>query len=660
MKINIFKIKANAPQRKTHQGFDAYVKSMEALVSETIPESVAAFHEASMFIPYEMSFEKLNQALPIVRISEEDESPCLLSLRVLCRDEYTQGIGLFLARMIDEKLLPGKKMAISYLRSLNFKFIIKPKEQYNIIEFFLEVETAKDLATIKKNLPHFEEEVRLTTLGVEHARRVVLAKGHNLEEKRMMLMENLTSLLKSSSDFDRKTLFSDVQELLLKGIHEAFPDKIPDHLLPYIDPKPKTFDTHIYSEVLNDSQLFQESFSKGRSLSHLSKVISYLYLFRKMITHAVKIKPDERSLSFKLISFKYKGVSTLAFLLGTNLIQGYERLDEQDLIDAIQKVVPEATLVPGTTMMNEESHKRVVTLYLEMQKKDGTPFSGETIKTLKKKIPREIRTSLAQVKEGQGIIDDETTRNILNLTKEIYSIHDPAKIVIQYHHQTETHFNFTILIARLQTPDGPPLSFSSEGPIAIRKSERKVVGILKNRYIKEIYLFDLAFQKENNEIKTAREKIIDFFKKKLKNLHDYNGGMVVRKYENLAAFKALLHIPEQDPLPEKFFYSITPPFMQTLTSPSRLKSHFEMITDALSAAPSSQDPQMIVKDSMVLFATQDEGFLREMQKKKGSLPQGAFSTLVHHNETYFLGYLFQKKLERDHFLSTLEREKLTV
>lgn len=59
MKINIFKIKANAPQRKTHQGFDAYVRSMEALMSKTITESVAAFHEASIFIPYKMSFEKL-------------------------------------------------------------------------------------------------------------------------------------------------------------------------------------------------------------------------------------------------------------------------------------------------------------------------------------------------------------------------------------------------------------------------------------------------------------------------------------------------------------------------------------------------------------------------------------------------------------------------
>lgn len=660
MKINIFKIKATMPQRKTHKGFDAYVKSMESLVCETIPESVAAVHEASMFIPYETSFEKLNSALPIVQLSEETEAPCLLSLRVLARDEYAHGIGLFLCQMINEKLLPGKRTAITFLRSLNFKFIIKPKGNYYIIEFFLNVETAKDLETIKKNFPRFEEEIRLTTLGVEHARRVVLAKGHNLEEKRMILIENFTSLLKNASDFDRKTLFNDVQELLLKGMHEEYPDKIPDHLLPYIDAKPKTFDHHIFSEVLSYSHLFHDAFSSNRSLSHLSKVVSYLYLFRKMITHNVKIKPKERSLSFKLISYKLKGKPTLAFLLGVNLIQGYERLEEKDLIGAIQKVVPDALLVPETTMMNEESHKRVVTLYLEMQKNDGSSFSSEVIKALKKKIPKEIRNSLSRVKEGLRIVDDETTRNILSLTKEIYSIHDPAKIVIQYHHQTETHLYFTALLARLQTPEGTPLSFSSEGPITIRKSERKVVGILKNRYVKEIYLFDLALQKGQLDIKTGREKTFEFFKKKLKKLHDFNGGMIVRKYENLAAFKALLPLPYPDTLVENYFYSISPSFMQTLASPQILRKHFGMILPLLDDEPLGEGPLVIAEETMLLFVTKEEEFIKEMEKRVDSLSQGSFSTLIKKEGTYFFGVIFRKSEEAAHFLAEANLEKLTV
>ncbi len=75
--------------------------------------------------------------------------------------------------------------------------------------------------------------------------------------------------------------------------------------------------------------------------------------------------------------------------------------------------------------------------------------------------------------------------------------------------------------------------------------ERKVVGILKNRYIKEVYLFDVMIQKKGKDLKRAREQIFAYFKSHLHKLHDFNGGMVTRKYENLAKFKELLEAPPQ-------------------------------------------------------------------------------------------------------------------
>ena len=214
------------------------------------------------------------------------------------------------------------------------------------------------------------QHLTISPLGVEHARKLVLAKGYSLEEKRMILLENFTSLIKSSSDFNRKTLFEDVQRVLFKGIYEEYPDKIPDHLLPFIEAKPQTFDHHIFNEIENISILFHEDFSRKRPLSHLSKIISYLYLFRKIITHSMQVKPDSRHLSFKLIPLKIEGISTLAIILGVNLTEDWESLEETDLLDAIQKCIPNATLVPGSNVINERSKKRVSTLYLEVQKED--------------------------------------------------------------------------------------------------------------------------------------------------------------------------------------------------------------------------------------------------------------------------------------------------
>lgn len=664
MKIDFFKIKASSLHRNSHPGFDSYVKSMEALVKETIPESVIEMHETSHFIPIDSSFEKLSRSLPIVQISEESNAPCILSLKVLTREEYTQGMGLFLCRMIDEKLLPGKKMAITFLRSLTFKFIVKPKTPYYIIEFFINVESQKDLETIQKNFPRFQEEVRLTTLGVEHARKIVLAKGYSLEEKRMILLENFTSLIKSSSDFDRKTLFEDVQRLLFKGIHEEYPDKIPDHLLPFIDAKPQTFDHHIFNEIENLSILFHDDFSRKRPLSHLSKIISYLYLFRKIITHSMQLKSDSRHLSFKLIPLKIDGVPTLAIILGVNLIEDWETLEEEDLLDAIKKCAPNARLVPGSNVINERSKKRVSTLYMEVQKEDKAPFEAETLKLLKKKIPKEIRQSVHKSKENTLIPPDETTRSILNLTKEIKSIHDPAKIIIQYHNQSASHIHFSVILARLQEPEALPLSLSSTPPITLRKMERKVVGILKKRFIKEVYLYDILIQKEGRSLKEARDRIFSFFKSQLHKLHDFNGGMVTRKYENLALFKSLIDDPPSDTLIENYFYSISPPFMQTLSSAEVLKEHFQLILKVLNHDFLGDEPLFMFGEindqALIVCGSKDEQYIDEMKKRALTFSEGVVSTYLKVFDLHILGYMLPKNSQVENFLTLLKQEKLTV
>ncbi|MCB1071679.1 MAG: hypothetical protein KDK96_01105 [Chlamydiia bacterium] len=664
MKIDFFKIKASSPQRNSHPGFDSYIKSMEALVKETIPESVIEMHETSHFIPIDSSFEKLSRSLPIVQISEESNAPCILSLKVLTREEYSQGLGPFICHMIDEKLLPGKKMTISFLRSLTFKFIVKPKTPYYIIEFFINVESQKDLQAIQKNFPRFQEEIRLTTLGVEHARKLVLAKGYSLEEKRMILLENFTSLIKSSSDFNRKTLFEDVQRVLFKGIYEEYPDKIPDHLLPFIEAKPQTFDHHIFNEIENISILFHEDFSRKRPLSHLSKIISYLYLFRKIITHSMQVKPDSRHLSFKLIPLKIEGIPTLAIILGVNLTEDWESLEETDLLDAIQKCIPNATLVPGSNVINERSKKRVSTLYLEVQKEDKRPFEAETLKLMKKKIPKEIRESLHKSKEEASIPPDETTRSILNLTKEIKSIHDPAKIIIQYHNQSSSHIHFTVILARLQEPEAPPLSLSSSPPITLRKVERKVVGILKKRFIKEVYLYDILIQKEGRSLKEARDRIFSFFKSQLHKLHDFNGGMVTRKYENLALFKSLIDTPPSDTLIENYFYSISPSFMQTLSSADVLKEHFQLILKALNHDFIDSEPLFLFDEkndqALIVCCSHDERYIEEVKKRARSFSDGIVSTYLKVFDLHILGYMLPKNGQVENFLTLLKQEKLTV
>jgi len=616
MKIDFFKIKAAAPVKHSHPGFDMFVVSMEKLVRETIPESVIAIHETSHFIPVDSSFERLNESLPILTLSEEADAPCTLSLTVLTREENTHGVGLFLCDMIAQKLFPEKKMPISFARSLSFKFIVKPKQRYYIIEIFIEVDNLKELYAIKKNFFRFDEEIRLSILGVEKARKLVLAKGLTVEEKRMVLSENLESLIRKPIN---KALFSDVQNLLLKALYEHNPDKIPEHILPYIDTKPETFDHFIFKEMERLSILFHEEFAALRSLSHLTKTISYLYLFRKILAYTTHTKPNERHLSLKLLTTTLQNVPTLALLIGVNFIDPHEVLEVQDILLAVSSLVPAVKLVPGSNVIDEEEIEGIRLLYLEFQKKKGESFTVEDLKILKKRLPKEIKSGIQVPKPLPSSVDEEKMRSILSLSKELSSVHDPSEVIIQYHDATETHYHFSVILARVRKSNEDTLKLISYPPITIRKQERKVAGILDKRYVKEIYLYEMKILKKSRDIAKARADLFSFIRSHVYNLHDYSGGMVNRKYENLRAFKDLLEDPLHDSLIENYFYSISPPYLQSLTSPEVLKQHFELFLTALDKDFLVEQTHIMKKDidthTLVAIASTNESEIDRIRER---------------------------------------------
>ncbi len=626
MKIDFFKIKAASPLKHSHPGFDTFVVSMEKLVRGTIPESVIAIHETSHFIPVDSSFEKLNKALPILTLSEEVDAPCTLSLTVIIREENTHGVGSFLSDMITQKLFPEKKMPISFVRSLSFKFIVKPKQRYYIIEIFIEVESLKELYALKKNFFRFEKEIRLSILGVEKARKLVLAKGLTVEEKCMVLSENLESLIQKPIN---KALFSDVQNLLLKALYEHNPDKIPDHILPYIDTKPETFDHVIFKEMEKLSILLHEEFAAIRSLSHLTKTISYLYLFRKILAYTTHTKPNERHLSLKLLSTTLQNVPTLALLIGVNFIDPHELLEVQDILAAVSSLVPTAELVPSSNVINEEEIEGIRLFYLELQKKCRKPFTINDLKVLKKRLPKEIKSGIQVPKHLPSSVDEEKMRSILSLSKELSSVHDPSEVIIQYHNATEIHYHFSVILARVRKSNEAELKLTPCPPITIRKQERKVAGILSKRYIKEIYLYEMKILKESRDIAKARTDLFSFIRSYVYNLHDYTGGMINRKYENLRSFKDLLKDPLHDRLIENYFYSISPPYLQSLTSPKVLKGHFELFLTALDKDFLVERTRIMKKDTenhtLITIASTNESEINQIRK---SIPLGKNNVAV--------------------------------
>ncbi|WP_194847766.1 hypothetical protein [Candidatus Neptunochlamydia vexilliferae] len=651
MKIDFLKIKAASPLKHSHPGFDAYVLSMEKLIREILPESAFKVHETSQFIPIDTCFEKLAPLLPLVELSEETEAPCTLSLTTLVREEHTHGVALFLCNMISQKLCPGKKMTISCLRSLSFKFIVRPKERFYVIEFFLEVDSKQELQRIQENFPRFKEEVRSTILGVRHARRIVGVKGLTLEEKRMLLHENLFSLIKDPSEIEGRDFFGDVQSLLFKGIYDQDPDKIPDHLFPIIDTKPQTFDPLIFREIEQLSALFHDEFATPRPTAHLSKLLSYLYLFKKVITYAFEAKPKERHLSFKMMQLHLDGVPTLAVLLGINLIETHESLEEKELFENIKKTIPNVTLVPGSHIINEQGKNRVRTLYIEVQKNDQKGFGIEEVKLLKKKLPKEIKKCIQKREKNRAneVKNEEQVRNVLRLTKELKSIHEPIKAIVQFHHETPSHFLFSVILARLQKPKAPTLFISSTPEMTIRNFERKVAGITKKRYTKEISLYEVLLPKKGHALAKARQKILSLLKATFHKVDDFDGGMICRKYENLAALKALLNNPLNDTLIENYFYGISPPFMQSLIDPHLLKGLFEMLLEEKSFSSKVTD-----EGALFSFSALHQKPLKEIEKKARAMDGEMGAVYLQRGKLYVLGLIVQNRGQIKNFFEKFD------
>lgn len=670
MKIDLLKIKPSFPQpKKNKQGFDSYIASIERLVKEIVPESIFQMQEASHFIPIESSFLKLHQALPLIKISEADGAPCTLSISLLCLGDHTHGVGRFLCDQIASSLIPGKHLPITVMRSLAFKFLVEPDSDYFITELYVEVKNDRDLAIIRENFPKLAEEIRLTVLGVEHARKVVLSRGMSLEEKGMVLFENLSSLIKRPHQTLHHSIFDETQHILLKALQEKSPDKIPDHLLPVLEAKAQTFDSSIFKEIQNYLMIFDETFSKSRPLSHLNKLLSYLYLFRKIITHTILTKPEKRHTSFKLLRSELlcgqESIPIAAFLIGINLIDDHELLEEREVFKVIEEELPGIELVQESLITQKEEKERVRILYFEIKHADNHPFTSDEIKQLKKKIPKKIRGCIQKSPPPapSNFSDEETMRNILTLSKELKVDNDPPKVIIQFHNQSEKKLHFSVILARIQKPHSPQLTLPNTAQMIVGKMERKVCGILNKRYLKEAYVFDVHVKGEKS-IAEGRQELLVYLKKNLHELHDFNGGVITKQYETLAAFKRLLSDPFHDPLIENYFYSITPSYMQSLIPPEVLKEHFNLLLRTLDTDFLSEENFLTSQtygDYVLFIICSTESYIIDQLKESAQVfipdQDSLISTYIKVFDLHALGFLLaDKSLEqslKNHLQSSL-------
>ncbi|MFA6118742.1 MAG: hypothetical protein WCT85_01600 [Parachlamydiales bacterium] len=592
----LFKIEAEflIPVNYDPSNFQGFVSSMEKLLFSFIPKDILNdLNNQTSQESLKSTFLKIFQYLPIISHTEIlNKVPFCFSFSILCLSDLMQGINKFNIDMLNKWLVPGKTIDISSHRSLQFKFKNFTNKSFYLSEYFINISSEKELNLIKKNLSSFINEIKLIILSVYHARQIISVNKLSNEQKSLMIKENLSSLLKNP--LDKNCAFDQMGNFVLKLSEEKKLNEIQENLAFLMYKKPQTFDRDIFNSLHNKSLIFRGNFSTLRKPKHLSKILAYEYFFKKSIeTLDANVTTKKRIVSIKLIRTTLIGNQkpVLGVLIVMNHLNENEYFERNYVLESITQIIKDFSYVNNSYMIDQKDDKSI-SFYLEIEKNNGN-FSLSEIIELKKKLPDEFKEKMNNLINPIFLPrnEEEILRNIIVLSKQLKYVKDIPQIIISYEKQSSKEMFFFVILLRL-VKDGihsiKDLFSYSQTFLKFSLDESKVIGLLKNKYPKEVNIFRVSLPKTSFlrrdyslDLRKARQSVVKELGKVIGEFRDFNGGMLSKQCEALESLKALMPNQKKSSefLLENFFYSIRPGIMQSILEANILKKFFNMLVE---------------------------------------------------------------------------------
>ncbi len=628
------------------------------------------------------SLQSLNEQLPLLAWNNPERAPCTLCISLLCHSEFTSGVGRYLCDTMSRWIIPGNFLNISSVRSLNFNFVAYPEQNLFFHQVLLDIDTDQQLSISKSNWENLKKEIRLSILAVRHARNVVSIKKLSSEQKKAIIEENIASVIFPPSKNLENNIFDQMHNFWLHLSAEDKIQQIQEQFSPYMEQRPKIFDKSFFNEIKHSILLFGDKFTGMRNIRHVSRLISYQYLFRKTLMRRIIESPEERFLSIKLMKTRLSSPSgkdgsiVLGILGAMNVLRENELFEERHIVEAITHCLPHVRQVENSFVLDRRSHDPIRLFYLEVEKLDGNTFSIDEIKELKKNLPHELQESVESVLHPVLMPrnEEEIMRNIFLLSQQLKYINDLPQVIISFNAQTEQSLQFTVILLRILRDNDLTLSeiFASSGTeLKIEELEVKKVGLLRKRYPKESNVFKISLDKKRF---LRRDFTIDLFKARqelslelniiFNGIRDFNGGILSKQQEVFQELRSLIHetSSQKDFLLENFFYSITPPLRQSMIAPASLKTLFHLMQEAFDADYKKETffiKGQFESDQLLIMAASPIGSIKEelfSLLTKLKIPSSDLScTHVNAYGIHCIGYLYQNRDQniRNLFYSTL-------
>lgn len=547
-----------------------------------------------------------------------------LSLFLVCQSKFN--IGKIFYDLIQQWLLPGQRLSVSFFLTTDFKLVNLSSQVYTKAEMVICLLQDIDRDLLKHNLQIIETEIRLGLISFYHTNRILEVHGVRSGEKQ-----------------------SHIQEKILELIQKR-PDEI---------------DYDIFAEMQHFFVMSQDEFKAEREAHHLSRLITLFYLFRKSIQRSLEKEKDVRHIRLKIhpvnLHLPWGIKRVLGICVALNFLKSNELFEERHFIKAVKSSTPSyVNCVPHSFFVNEGGEEEIHTLYLEIEKDDGSDFSQGEIKALGLSLADKLKCGIEVALKPLFMPrnEEEVIRHIVTLSKELRFVKDVPQVILSFDEQVGQKLCFTVILVRILFPKEASIQekFSQHKSCLTFTPDRvKRVGVLRKKYPKEACVFRVSIlsdlyvrEDESVDIFKARQSVIEELQKVLGEIRDYNGGMIAKQIESLAALKQSCEgLTKMDELLlENFFHSLFPIEMRSIIPFGFIKDLFLLWKEFLEHLQAEELVQ--VKEEGIYF----------MQRQENSLILETFSDnlLIARpalREVKFFGgiYFYKTEQEKTHFLT---------
>ncbi len=523
-------------------------------------------------------------SLPLIRWSDLDRAPCSLSVLLLCK--YRLNACNFFCDMISRWLLPQRQINVELFFSSDVRLPHLSDDLLSVAEVVVYLKSAAEMEEVRKNIAAIETEIRLGVVSNYHARRILEFKGLSADGKTAMIQEKISSLIQShSKDYDQG-IFSQMQQFLVNCPQE---------------------------------------FKNQRDYHHTSRIISNLYSIRKLLRQNIEVFPSKRHINLKFLKTRLKigkkEKPVLGILAGLNFLREHELFEAEHLAAAVRRLLPAAKLVAGSIFADPVKDTQLQTLYLEIEKESGADFSLDEIQLLRSSLADRLKEHIEQLTNPVYMPrnDEEVLRNLMALSRQIRFIGDIPQVIISFDETRGSDLHFTVILVRVHEEG----EASVQELFAKKKTTLKYIpdrvrnlGAIRRKF-KEGTVFRTTLPNEkflrsdrSVDLYKARRFLFEEVSSIVGALRDYNGGMILKQSEQIAALKEALGKIGQthSMLIEKFFHAILPMEMRTSCDIEPMKQLFLMLLTASKA------------EQRLPFATSEVLFKQEAKRVLAVLP----------------------------------------